>query len=188
MVRAKKIQRLGDIVNATLERVDASGRRHGARVVNAWSEVAGPEIARHTQGFALRNNQEMVVFVDSPVWANELALMAGDLVFRLNEHLGDETVKTLRFTVSKKVAEERSWEASLSSTGEEYMPDEVAPEHLSDVERMQVEHVASVVADPELRELALRVMIKDLEIKKGARNAASKGGSSTNDTRSPHGG
>ncbi len=185
MARAKKAQRLGDMVNATLKRIDVSGRRHGARVVNAWPEVAGPEIAMHTQGFALRNDREMVVFVDSPAWANELSLMAADLVFRLNEHLGEETVKTLRFTVSRRVAEERSWEASLSASEEEYLPDEVTPERLSDVERMQVEHVASVVTDPELRALALRVMTKDLELKKGARNAVSQGDSNAVDMGSP---
>lgn len=180
MARAKKAQRLGDIANTTLKRIDVSGRRHGARVVNAWPEVVGPEIASHTQGFALRNGREMVVFVDSPAWANELSLMAGDLAFRLNEHLGEETVKTLRFTVSRRVAEERSWEASLSASKEEYLPEEATPERLSEVERMQVEHVASVVTDPELREIALRVMTKDLELKKGARRSASKSG--------PHGG
>jgi len=186
MARAKKTQRLGDVVDTTLKQIDVSGRRHGARVVGVWSQVVGPEIAGHTQGFALRDDRQMVVFVDSPSWANELSLMAGDLVFRLNEHLGEDTVKTLRFTVSRRVAEERSWEATLTASREEYLPDEVTPERLSEVERMQVEHVASVVADPELRELAERVMTKDLELKKGARKAASGKGSADNDTSTPY--
>jgi hypothetical protein len=62
----------------------------------------------------------------------------------------------------------------------------VAPERLSEVERMQVEHVASVVTDPELRELAERVMTKDLELKKGARKAASERGSTVDETSTPH--
>ena len=33
----------------------------------------------------------------------------------------------------------------------------------------QAAHVAAAIKDPELRELALRVMIKDLALKKGAR-------------------
>lgn len=186
MARARKTQRFSDVADTTLARIDRAGRRQGARVISAWPAVVGPEIARHTQGFALRDDRELVVFVDGPAWANELSLMAEDLMLRLNEHLGEKTVRTIRFTVSKRVSEERSWEAALSESEDEYLPDEVTPERLSEVERMQVEHVSSVVTDPELRELAQRVMTKDLELKKGAKRAASQEGQGAADETPPH--
>ena len=170
--RAKKTQAFGDAAERVLGRMDTSGKRYGARVVGVWSEVVGPGIARHTQGFAFREGKELVVFVDTPAWANELSLMSGDLMRRINERIGDESVSSLRFTVSKRVATERAWKATIDESEAAYEPDTVEPEALSDVERDQAAHVAAVIDDPDLREIVLRVMMKDLALKKGARGSA----------------
>lgn len=167
--RAKKTQSFGDAAERVLGRIDTDGKRHGARVVGVWSDVVGPDIAHHTTGFAFRENHELVVFVDTPTWANELALMSGDLMRRINERTGQESVTSLRFTVSRKVATERAWSRAIEEGETTYEPDQTEPRALSDVEREQAAHVAAAIKDPELREVALRVMIKDLALKKGAR-------------------
>ncbi len=169
--RAKKAQLLGDAVEGVLGRIDTSGKRHSARAVGLWRDVVGPDIARHTQGFALREGGELVVFVDSPAWANELSLMSGDLMDRLNARLGKDPVTSLRFTVSKRVEAERVWTEVVESGEAAYEPDPVVPAELSDVERDQAAHIAKAIEDPELREVALRVMLKDLALKKGSRGA-----------------
>lgn len=170
--RAKKTQSFGDAAERALGRIDKGGKRHGARVVGVWSEVAGPDIARHTTGFAFREDRELVVFVDTPTWANELTLMSGDLVRRINERTGQESVASLRFTVSRKVAVERAWNRAIEEGEAAYEPDATEPDELSPVERDQAAHVAAAIGDPELREIALRVMMKDLALKKGARKGS----------------
>lgn len=171
--RAKKAQPFKDAADRVLGRIDTTGKRHGARVVGVWSEVVGPDIARHTRGFALREDRELVVFVDSPAWANELSLMSGDLTKRINAHIGEESVTSLRFTVSRKVATEGVWNAAIEEAEAAYKPDDVQPRPLSKVEQDQAAHVAAVINDPDLREIALRVMMKDLALKKGARKHGS---------------
>ena len=168
---------IGDVAERVLKKADPAGKRHGARAVAAWAEVVGPEIARHTRGFAVREGGELVVFVDGNAWANQLALMSEDLRSALNSHIGSEQVRSLRFTVSRKVAEERQWMATQDAAEGFYETADAPPVPLDDTEREQAVAIARSVKDPDLREVALRVMIKDLERKKGERQRAASGAS-----------
>ncbi len=78
-------------------------------------------------------------------------------------------MRSIRFTVSKRVAEKRAEERQENDTNEYYQTDATLTEPLSENERQQAAYVAAVIPDDDLREAALRVMIKDLEWKKGAR-------------------
>jgi predicted nucleic acid-binding Zn ribbon protein len=69
-----------------------------ARVQAAWPEVAGRAIAAES---APASEREGTVFVDcsAGVWAEELTLLAPDLLGRLNGHLNGPKVRELRFRV-----------------------------------------------------------------------------------------
>lgn len=178
MVRRRELKGIKDIVGRVLERADPAGRRYGAEAVAAWKSIAGPDIVAHTKGFAVREGRELVVFVDSAAWANQLSLMSSDLVSRLNAHLGQKAIRSMRFTVSKKVSQEVMWEALEKETEAFYGEDEAPPAPLDSTEMDQARHVAAAVRDPALREVALRVMVRDLERKKAVRaNAEDKAGS-----------
>ncbi|MRS13231.1 MAG: DUF721 domain-containing protein [Actinobacteria bacterium] len=188
MARAKKTRPLGEIVPEVLKRADKSGRRYGALAVNAWGAVAGDEIARHTRGYALRENREMVVFVDTAAWASQLSLMSEDLKERLNAHLGENAVRSLRFTVSRKVKEETEWRSAADQEERFYDPEIVAPSPLDEIELAQAAQVADAVRDPELKDAALRAMVRDLEQKKGARRGVTQRPlKSLSDGREKHG-
>jgi predicted nucleic acid-binding Zn ribbon protein len=66
-----------------------------ARVQSTWEAAAGPAIA-----FAARPTAErggvLTVTCDAAVWAQELDLMAGELVPRLNAALGAQEIRELR--------------------------------------------------------------------------------------------
>ncbi|MDZ4180385.1 MAG: DUF721 domain-containing protein [Coriobacteriia bacterium] len=171
--RSRKTRDLKQLASGVLKRADKEGRRFGAQAVSVWGEIAGPEIARHTKGFALRGDRELVVFVDGAAWANQLALMSEELLGRLEAHLGEKTVRSLRFTVSRRVHDEILWEANAGVTEEFYVPDETPGTPLDHTELQQAAHVAAAVRNPAVREVALRAMIKDLEQKKSHRQATS---------------
>lgn len=169
MSRLKRTVKLSDIAPDVLRRADKAGRRYGAQAVGAWPTVVGEEVARHTRGFALRDHHELVVHVDSAAWANQLSLMADDIRLRLNAHLGENAIESLRFTVSRQVAEHRAAVALEAEAEGFYAPEPQTPVSLDEVELEQARHVAAAIRNPEIREQALKVMIKDLEQKKGAR-------------------
>jgi len=171
VARLRTTTAFGDLGDRMLERIDPRKRRYAARAVAAWAEVAGADIAHHTLGSALRETGELVVYVDSPTWASELTLMSERLKDGINERIGQELVKSIRFTVSRRVSDEAVRMQAEEENEGFYEPDTTTPLPLDENERAQAEYVASVVADEELRQAALRVMVKDLEWKKGQRAA-----------------
>lgn len=169
MARSRKTVAFSEAALRALRRVDKHGKRHGAAAVNAWAEVVGAEVATHTRGFALRDNRELQVFVDGGAWANQLSLMSSDLIARLNEHLGEESVRSLRFTVSRKVNQEVVNAATEDQVKGFYAVDESRRVALTQTELSQAKAVASAIKQESLREAALKAMVKDLELKKGSR-------------------
>lgn len=66
-----------------------------ARVQEVWERAVGAEIAANARATAERSGVLTVVCTDA-MWAQELDLMAGELVPRLNGALGDERIGELR--------------------------------------------------------------------------------------------
>jgi predicted nucleic acid-binding Zn ribbon protein len=66
-----------------------------ARVQGIWESAAGPAIAAAARPTAERDGV-LTVTCDAAVWAQELDLMAGELIARLNSSLGAETIRELR--------------------------------------------------------------------------------------------
>ncbi len=151
-----------------LGRIDPSGRRFGGRAAEAWGRVAGEEIGKHTVGSALHDG-ELLVYVYSPTWATELSVMAEHLRVRINEELGEELVRSVRFTVSRRVQEERATLAAEEEQERFYAEDDVELLPLSRQERSQIEHMAAAIGDEALREAAVKAMTRHLEWKKGTR-------------------
>ena len=64
-------------------------------VFGNWPGIVGPELAEHTKPERFEDG-ELVVAADSAAWATQLRLLAGTLVRRLNEELGDGTVSRVK--------------------------------------------------------------------------------------------
>lgn len=66
-----------------------------ARVQEVWSATTGGAIAAAASPTAERDGV-LTVTCEASVWAQELDLMAGDLIARLNAALGGERIRGLR--------------------------------------------------------------------------------------------
>jgi predicted nucleic acid-binding Zn ribbon protein len=66
-----------------------------ARVQEVWRSVTGPAISSSARPTA-EHDGVLTVTCDAAVWAQELDLMAGELVPRLNAALGDDGIRALR--------------------------------------------------------------------------------------------
>ncbi|HEY7950759.1 MAG TPA: DUF721 domain-containing protein [Solirubrobacterales bacterium] len=64
----------------------------------AWAETVGEQIAAVTSPVSERAGEAVVSCSDS-VWAQELDLMQGQLLERLEERLGERAPRSLRFRV-----------------------------------------------------------------------------------------
>ena len=66
-----------------------------ARVQESWERAVGPAIAGAARPTAERDGV-LTVICESAVWAQELDLMAGELIERLNGTLGVQALRELR--------------------------------------------------------------------------------------------
>jgi predicted nucleic acid-binding Zn ribbon protein len=64
-------------------------------VFGNWRHIVGPELAEHTVPERFEDG-ELVITADSTAWATQLRLLASTLVRRLNEELGDGTVRRVK--------------------------------------------------------------------------------------------
>lgn len=60
-----------------------------------WAEIVGPDTAAHVRPESF-DDGELVLACDSSAWATQMRLLAPTLVRRLNEELGDGTVRRVR--------------------------------------------------------------------------------------------
>jgi hypothetical protein len=169
----KRVGRTTDLTRALegiVRRLDrkSGGSFASARVTQAWGEVAGEMVTRHTTGAHLREGA-LVVYVDNATWATELSAMSEKYRLSINEAVGEDLVSTVSFTVSKRVARAHQLAHQEAEAETFYGADEVESVQLDAVERAQVESSAQVIPDPELREAAIRATVKHLEWKKGIR-------------------
>ncbi|MDO8987107.1 MAG: DUF721 domain-containing protein [Coriobacteriia bacterium] len=157
-------------MNRLMKKLDRDGRGTTSKVIELWDTIVGPEIARHTNVEGIRLG-ELQVAVDSPVWANELQAMAGQLRVRLQEQLGEGSIKGLRFTVKQTVSRIHREEALAEEAERRYGGDRVEPEALSPDELEAVERSVKSIDNEPLRDAARRATIRDLEWKKGQEHA-----------------
>jgi predicted nucleic acid-binding Zn ribbon protein len=66
-----------------------------ARVQEAWERVAGATIAAAARPTGERGGV-LTITCEASVWAQELTLMQGELVPRLNAALGEQAIRELR--------------------------------------------------------------------------------------------
>ncbi|MBB2912738.1 putative nucleic acid-binding Zn ribbon protein [Streptosporangium becharense] len=64
-------------------------------VFGRWHQIVGPDMAAHTRPESFADG-EVVVVADSTAWATQVRLLAKTLVRRLNEELGDGTVRLVK--------------------------------------------------------------------------------------------
>ena len=67
-------------------------RVHG--VFSRWGAIVGHEVAEHVTPESFADGR-LVVRTDSTAWATQMKLLAAEVVRRLNEVLGEETVRVI---------------------------------------------------------------------------------------------
>ena len=95
-----QIDKLGEILDKSLKRLDLSPRLEEYGVWPVWNEIVGATIARNAQPEKIRNGT-LFVKVASSTWMQELQYMKEMISEKLNESLGKQVVKNIFFFVGK---------------------------------------------------------------------------------------
>jgi predicted nucleic acid-binding Zn ribbon protein len=97
---------LGDLVDSLKSKRGWGARLRGARVHQAWAEIAGEELARHVEPVRLAGGV-LVVRAESPAWATQVSYLAPQLLQRANEVLGAGEVRTVTVQAARPDTDRR---------------------------------------------------------------------------------
>lgn len=85
---------LGDALTELMDTYHLSAKLNQVKLVEAWPQVLGKVIGKHTEKIWVKNNQ-LIVKLDSAVLKNELMYSKSKIVASLNEFVGVEVVSEL---------------------------------------------------------------------------------------------
>jgi len=97
MPRKTNEESLGEAIRRMLETYRLEGKVRQARVINAWEDVTGKMISRHTQDLYIKGSK-LFVKLDSPALKNELSYSKGKIIEMLNKEAGGEIIKDIVFS------------------------------------------------------------------------------------------
>jgi predicted nucleic acid-binding Zn ribbon protein len=97
----ERMERIGNPLRDLLQRLRLTEPLTGWRAVELWPSVVGERVAARTQALSFR---EGVVFVEveSAAWMNELTYLKRRLIRDLNEKLGEDLVRDIRWVLRSR--------------------------------------------------------------------------------------
>jgi predicted nucleic acid-binding Zn ribbon protein len=87
---------VGEIVRQYLRQQGLEAPLNEYRLIQGWSHVMGPVVARYTRDIVIRN-QTLYVRLSSPAMRHELSMQRRELVTRLNAYVGAQVVCDIVF-------------------------------------------------------------------------------------------
>ncbi len=70
-------------------------------IVKRWPEIVGPELAKGVVAVAVRGS-ELLVRVDDPAWASQIAWLEAQLLDRINGLVGPGRITSVKATVARR--------------------------------------------------------------------------------------
>lgn len=99
--RAKRPERLGDVLATFLQQAGLTERVAQAAVIQEWPRVVGPQIAKVTDPLFLQQDGTLVVAVKTHGWMTELSLHEPELMRQLNADTSRPPISGIRWTLRR---------------------------------------------------------------------------------------
>jgi len=141
-------------VKGALRRLDLDAKMKGYAAWGVWEKAVGDTIAQQAQPAFMRGG---VLFVKcaSSAWMQQLQFMKGQICEQLNRLLGKDVIKDIRFQMGM---------IDPRPLGEPSAKDQEVV--LDAAEQARIDEALRPLADPEMREIARRIMVKEASAKK----------------------
>jgi len=94
--RLRRLKPLGNFLPRVLNKMGLAERLTQQKAVILWSKAVGQDIKKQT----IPNRIEqgiLYVSVSNPVWVNELVYLKSGIIKKLNDLIGQEAVKDIKF-------------------------------------------------------------------------------------------
>lgn len=95
-MKRNNTEQVGDVIRRLLRQEGLEAPLNEYRLIDAWKDVVGPVIARHTQNLFIKN-QTLHVQLSSSVIRQELMMTRAVLVRNLNAQVGAQVIVDIVF-------------------------------------------------------------------------------------------
>ena len=95
-MRRNNAEQIGDVIRFFLRQQGLESPLNEYRLVQAWSDVVGPAMARYTRNLYIKN-QTLHVHLTSAVLRQELMMARELLVKNLNQQVGAQVIIDIHF-------------------------------------------------------------------------------------------
>jgi predicted nucleic acid-binding Zn ribbon protein len=99
-IKSRAAEELGSVINQIVSDSDIGKKIKKFNIFNHWADIVGSDIGAKTKPQKLLR-QTLYISVTSSTWANELSLMSGQLIKKINDFVGETVVKELRFKTER---------------------------------------------------------------------------------------
>jgi predicted nucleic acid-binding Zn ribbon protein len=140
-------------VKDALRRLKLDGRMQAYAAWGVWNKAVGDAVAQQAQPAFVRGGT-LFVNCTASAWLQQLQFMKAQIQDELNRLIGSEIIKDIRFQIGIVTPPAR---------GKKVVERKIV---LDDAEQARIDEALSPLTDPETREIALRIMIKEATAKK----------------------
>lgn len=95
-MRRNNAEHIGDVIRYFLRQQGLESPLNEYRLIQAWSEIVGPAIARYTSNVYIKN-QTLYVHLTSAVLRQELMMARELLIKNLNREVGAQVIVNIVF-------------------------------------------------------------------------------------------
>lgn len=95
-MRRNNAEQIGEVIRKFFRQNGLESPLNEYRLVDAWTDVVGPTIARYTSNLYIKN-QTLYVHLTSSVLRQELMMGRDILVRNLNNHVGAQVIVNIIF-------------------------------------------------------------------------------------------
>jgi len=94
--RLRKLKPLSTFLPGFLDKIGLSEKIAQQKAVIIWNKAVGQDIRKQTSANRIEQNI-LYVAVASPIWMNELVYLKSGIIKKLNELIGQDVVKDIKF-------------------------------------------------------------------------------------------
>ena len=91
---------VADLVSRLLRDLGLEDGVRGWQAVEEWPSLVGPRVARHSRAVGFQAGV-LQVEVEGSAWMHELGFLKRQLLRTVNQHLGSDGVRDIRFIVPR---------------------------------------------------------------------------------------
>jgi len=151
---------VGDILDSMLGKFGLKKRIRENEVFLVWEQAVGPVVTRHCRPLSITDGI-LVIKAKNNVWMQELSLLRQGIICKINELLGWEAVRDLRFKIGE--VEGKAADEYIKGPKKGICPSENHEEEVDEDTEREIRQALEGIDDPELARALRSMMIRGIK-------------------------